>query len=82
MRAAGRTQVAVLVGGVVAVAFDAFGEEDVAHAVTGELPQRGQRCRTAAEDEGVAVVRALRGGRGERAVTQQVAKRQADAVHA
>ena len=41
VRAAGRTQVAVLVGGVVAVAFDAFGEEDVARAVPGELPQRG-----------------------------------------
>ena len=41
VRAAGRTQVAVLVGGVVAVAFDAFGEEDVARAVAGELPQRG-----------------------------------------
>ena len=41
VRAAGRTQVAVLVGGVVAVAFDAFGEEDVARAVAGELPQGG-----------------------------------------
>ena len=71
-----------MVGGVVAVAFDAFGEEDVTRTVAGELPQCGQRCCTAAEDECVAVVCALRGRMGERAVTQQVAKRQADAVHA
>jgi len=48
VRAGRGSEVLVAVGGVVAVAFEAFGQQDVAPTVFGQIPQRAQTGRAAA----------------------------------
>ena len=81
MRATWRAQIAADEGGVVAVALNPFGKQHVAQPLPCQIPQRGQRRRTAAEDEDIAIAdtRRLRPGKGS--VAQLVAERQADAAH-
>ena len=69
------------VGGVVAVAFKAFGEAEIGVAIAGEVPRGGKRGGAAAEYQRFANVFAAGGG-VELPVAQHVGKRQADFVYA
>ena len=81
MRAAGGGKSAVAVGGVVAVALEAFSEQKIAYAVARQIPRRAQSRRAAAQYQRVAAVFRLRGGL-KSAVAHIVPRRQAGIAHA
>ena len=80
VRAGRGSEVLVAVGGVVAVAFEAFGQQDVAPTVFGQIPQRAQTGRAAAQNQDVAAVFGFC-LRRQGIVAQGMAERQADAVY-
>ena len=80
MGTGGGGELTVVEAGVVAVALQAFGQQDVAAAVFDKVPEGSEGGRAAAEDKGAAVDGAL-GAQGEAAVAQSVAEGQAGAVH-
>ena len=74
-------QLRVVKARVVAVALQAFGQQDVAVSVAHEIPQRRERRCAAAEDKGVAAHGARR-VQGKAPFAQDVAEGQAGAVYA
>ena len=73
----GGKAVGIAVGGVVAVALKAFGNQEIALAVACQIPCGGQGCRAAAEYQHGTIVFA-RGGFGKLPVAQQMPLRQPD----
>ena len=80
VRAGRGGEVLAAVGGVVAVAFEAFGQQNVAPTVFGQIPQRAQTGRAAAQNQDVAAVFGFC-LRRQGIVAQGMAERQADAVY-
>ena len=83
MRPARRTQIAADEGGVIAVALQPFGENDIALPLPRQKPQRGKRRRTAAKNKHIANLRPrrLRVGVGKSPIAQLMPQRQAHAVN-
>ena len=83
MRPARRTQIAADEGGVIAVALQPFGENDIALPLPRQKPQRGKRRRTAAKNKHIANLRPrrLRVGVGKSPIAQQMPKRQTNTPH-
>ena len=81
MRPARRAQIAADEGGVIAIAFWPFGENDIALPLPRQKPQRRERRRAAAENKHVAILRPRQWRVGKSPIAQQMPKRQTNTPH-
>ena len=81
MRPARRTQIAADEGGVIAVALQPFGENDIALPLPRQKPQRRERRRAAAENKHVAILRARHLRIPKSGVAQLMPQRQTNTPH-